>query len=502
MKQEGSNPVAPLQDLNGDSKLLCQWDGCETQFHDLDSLVRHLMIVHIKSRQSKYKCEWKDCTRNGIYQPSRFALVSHLRSHTGEKPYYCIIPECLRNFTRSDALGKHIRTVHDVCPTHTDLNEEHIYPWWFHLKRDLLGNEKDTMPDNEEVQNLKSLEFAKHSRRKYYELIDHVDDINYIYDILFKDGDDHHQLDGGDHAENDVKKKGEQYKRQKTSSNANEGELNKIIRLNKQMKLTEAKEQKSQKSEIRSKAMALPNLLNEESDSSQTAFTSPAEPPQRMKLSSILSGDIGEEEEVAKEINIIDQDSENEDKNSNDNENPNDDEMMKLIDEPISLDSSSLKFKERVIDNFNTKAKKLQETINNIGNNDFLKSVYDFTTAKANNKEGSDMKKKIAKKAKKSEEDQITDDETNDKPPTNAMAEGNEDSELDEFVDHNPEAQYNKLKRHYLWNLEINQILEKDLNQLVKEKKKLFLLKEALFDANLKLEFAENDDELKKYTGE
>lgn len=37
-----------------------------------------------------------------------------MRSHTGEKPFYCTVPECDRNFTRSDALSKHLRTVHET----------------------------------------------------------------------------------------------------------------------------------------------------------------------------------------------------------------------------------------------------------------------------------------------------------------------------------------------------------------------------------------------------
>lgn len=37
-----------------------------------------------------------------------------MRSHTREKPFYCQLPECDRCFTRSDALAKHMRTVHET----------------------------------------------------------------------------------------------------------------------------------------------------------------------------------------------------------------------------------------------------------------------------------------------------------------------------------------------------------------------------------------------------
>lgn len=94
--------------------LICRWADCNEEQADLGAFVQHLQDAHFGVRKSKYTCEWVDCPRRGIAQPSRFALVSHMRSHTGEKPFYCTVPECDRTFTRSDALAKHMRTVHEA----------------------------------------------------------------------------------------------------------------------------------------------------------------------------------------------------------------------------------------------------------------------------------------------------------------------------------------------------------------------------------------------------
>ncbi|KAL3480250.1 hypothetical protein BJX99DRAFT_221001 [Aspergillus californicus] len=112
--------IAPYldEDYSGqcnDQVTVCRWEGCD--FKDLgnmDDLVQHIHNEHVGSRQKKYSCEWSDCPRKGQTHASGYALRAHMRSHTREKPFYCALPECDRSFTRSDALAKHMRTVHET----------------------------------------------------------------------------------------------------------------------------------------------------------------------------------------------------------------------------------------------------------------------------------------------------------------------------------------------------------------------------------------------------
>ncbi|KAE8159980.1 hypothetical protein BDV40DRAFT_271728 [Aspergillus tamarii] len=98
-----------------DQVTVCRWEGCDAgDLGNMDDLVQHIHNEHVGSRQKKYSCEWSDCTRKGQTHASGYALRAHMRSHTREKPFYCALPECDRSFTRSDALAKHMRTVHET----------------------------------------------------------------------------------------------------------------------------------------------------------------------------------------------------------------------------------------------------------------------------------------------------------------------------------------------------------------------------------------------------
>lgn len=87
----------------------CGWDFCNKDIIDTnesnDNIKAHV-DAHIKDI-TVFKCMWDGCPRNGELFSNKYALQAHMRIHTGDRPFKC--QECQKDFSRADALNKHMK---------------------------------------------------------------------------------------------------------------------------------------------------------------------------------------------------------------------------------------------------------------------------------------------------------------------------------------------------------------------------------------------------------
>jgi hypothetical protein len=98
--------------------------------------------VHIHAERPMYRCRWKGCDRNGNPLGNRSKIVEHLRTHTREQPFQCIMPGCLKRFTKKTSVVGHFKRYHAHEPMTDDL-ESHL--------RDMMRPDDESTEESHET---------------------------------------------------------------------------------------------------------------------------------------------------------------------------------------------------------------------------------------------------------------------------------------------------------------------------------------------------------------
>ncbi|XP_067860839.1 zinc finger protein AEBP2 isoform X2 [Heptranchias perlo] len=89
----------------------CCWDQCQTSFSSSPDLADHIRSIHVDGqRGGVFVCLWKGCKVYNTPSTSQSWLQRHMLTHSGDKPFKCVVGGCTASFASQGGLARHVPT--------------------------------------------------------------------------------------------------------------------------------------------------------------------------------------------------------------------------------------------------------------------------------------------------------------------------------------------------------------------------------------------------------
>nr|XP_020500333.1 zinc finger protein aebp2-like isoform X2 [Labrus bergylta] len=89
----------------------CCWDNCQVLFPSSPDLAEHIRATHVDGqRGGVFVCMWKGCKVYKTPSTSQSWLQRHMLTHSGDKPFKCVVGGCNATFASQGGLARHVPT--------------------------------------------------------------------------------------------------------------------------------------------------------------------------------------------------------------------------------------------------------------------------------------------------------------------------------------------------------------------------------------------------------
>ncbi|XP_008310631.1 zinc finger protein aebp2 isoform X5 [Cynoglossus semilaevis] len=87
----------------------CCWDRCLQYFNSSPDLAEHIRGIHVDGqRGGVFVCLWKGCKVYNTPSTSQSWLQRHMLTHSGDKPFKCVVGGCNASFASQGGLARHV----------------------------------------------------------------------------------------------------------------------------------------------------------------------------------------------------------------------------------------------------------------------------------------------------------------------------------------------------------------------------------------------------------
>ena len=89
----------------------CQWKDCDIELKN-DEIMDHIRTCHVnpQKKNETVVCLWEGCKVYNKSSCSKSWLERHILTHSGDKPFRCIVEGCGARFTTQGGLERHVNS--------------------------------------------------------------------------------------------------------------------------------------------------------------------------------------------------------------------------------------------------------------------------------------------------------------------------------------------------------------------------------------------------------
>ncbi|XP_054844163.1 zinc finger protein AEBP2 isoform X2 [Eublepharis macularius] len=168
----------------------CCWDQCHACFNSSPDLADHIRAIHVDGQQGGvFVCLWKGCKVYNTPSTSQSWLQRHMLTHSGDKPFKCVVGGCNASFASQSGLARHVPTHFSQqnsskVTSQPKAKEESPSKAGMNKRRKLKNKRRRSLPRPHDFFDAQTLDAIRH-RAICFNLSAHIESLGKGHSVVF-----------------------------------------------------------------------------------------------------------------------------------------------------------------------------------------------------------------------------------------------------------------------------------------------------------------------------
>ncbi|XP_077425435.1 zinc finger protein aebp2-like [Vanacampus margaritifer] len=168
----------------------CCWDLCLQYFNSSPDLAEHIRGVHVDGqRGGVFVCLWKGCKVYNTPSTSQSWLQRHMLTHSGDKPFKCVVGGCTASFASQGGLARHVpshfsQQSSSKMSSQAKLKEESPSKAGLNKRKKLKNKRRCSLPRPHDFFDAQTMDAIRH-RAICLNLSTHIESVGNGHSVVF-----------------------------------------------------------------------------------------------------------------------------------------------------------------------------------------------------------------------------------------------------------------------------------------------------------------------------